>query len=162
MELIKKLNGQFSEWEADAADGETTGTVADVGIVSEPAAQHAAALLLCASIAKIGDFLVQMVRLFPLFLPLIFFTLARLSVSCALSRIIICSTCAFFACCLHMKLCERTMVMFIAPISRVNSVLCCALSTSCAHALCRTLLNFSCPMFRGSTPTGSMPIWQRC
>jgi hypothetical protein len=71
-------DGHSSEMDVDAADGETTGTVADVGIVSEPLAQHAAALLLCASIAKIGDFHVQTVRLFPLLLPLIFFSLARL------------------------------------------------------------------------------------
>ena len=62
IDLIRKLNEQFNEWEADAPDGETTGNVADVGMGPDATGQHDAAVRLFAAIPKIGDFLAQMVR----------------------------------------------------------------------------------------------------
>ena len=59
IDLIKKLNEQFIAWDAE---GVATGNTADIGFGSDTNAQHKTAVALFASIPKIGDFLVQMVR----------------------------------------------------------------------------------------------------
>lgn len=59
IDLIKKLNEQFIAWDAE---GVATDNAADIGFGSDTNAQHKTAVALFASIPKIGDFLVQMVR----------------------------------------------------------------------------------------------------